>query len=196
MSRPVGERIRNAREARGISLRKLAEKVGVHFSHLSKIENDKDTVGKETLLRIAEQLGVDPDLMLGEAGHGSMPFRLLGNVAAGVPIEAVEDIESFDLSSTFDPHEHFLLRVRGNSMVDDGIHDGDLAIIRSTTEVRNGDTVVALVDGGDATLKRFSQKRSDVILTPANKRMKTMTFPASRIEIRGILVGVVRTSVK
>jgi repressor LexA len=196
MSPHVGERIRDVRQARGISLRKLAERVGIHFSHLSKIENGKDTIGRDSLVRIAEELGADPDLMLGEAGHTSMPFRLLGNIAAGVPIEAIEDVETFDLTNTFDPRDHFLLRVRGNSMVDDGIRDGDFAIVRYATEARNGDTVVAIVDGGEATLKRFKQNRTVVILTPANKRMKAMTYGADRIEVRGVLAGVLRTSVK
>ena len=65
----IGQKIREARQARGISLRQLANQVGIHFSHLSKIENGKDTVGKNSLIRIAEELGVDPDLMLAEAGH-------------------------------------------------------------------------------------------------------------------------------
>jgi repressor LexA len=196
MSPQIGEQIRDARQARGISLRQLAGGVGIHYSHLSKIENGKDTVGRESLIRIAQELGADPDLMLGEAGHQSMPFRLLGNIAAGVPIEAIEDIETFDLSDAFDPHGHFLLRVRGNSMIDDGIHDGDLAIIRHTVQASNGDTVVAMVDGGEATLKRFKKQRNKVLLIPANKRMKAMTYEGSQVEVGGVLVGVIRTSVK
>lgn len=196
MSPQIGERIREARQARGISLRQLASKVGIHFSHLSKIENGKDTVGKNSLIRIAEELGADPDFMLGEAGHQSMPFRILGNIAAGVPIDAIEDVESFDLSRVFDPQEHFLLRVRGDSMILDGINDGDLAIVRHTVEAKDGDTIVALVDGDEATLKRYKSERGKVVLTPANKHMKAMTYPAARVEIRGLLVGVLRTSVK
>ena len=196
MSPQIGERIREARQARGISLRQLASKVGIHFSHLSKIENGKDTVGKNSLIRIAEELDADPDFMLGEAGHQSMPFRILGNIAAGVPIDAIEDVESFDLSRVFDPREHFLLRVRGDSMILDGINDGDLAVVRHTVEAKDGDTIVALVDGDEATLKRYKRERRKVVLTPANKHMKAMTYPAARVEIRGLLVGVLRTSVK
>lgn len=196
MSPQIGERIREARQARGISLRQLASKVGIHFSHLSKIENGKDTVGKNSLIRIAEELDADPDFMLGEAGHQSMPFRILGNIAAGVPIDAIEDVESFDLSRVFDPREHFLLRVRGDSMILDGINDGDLAVVRHTVEAKDGDTIVALVDGDEATLKRYKSERGKVVLTPANEHMKAMTYPAARVEIRGLLVGVLRTSVK
>lgn len=196
MTSQIGAQIREARQARGLSLRRLAEKIGIHFSHLSKIENGKDTVGRDTLIRIAEELGVDPDFMLGESGHQSMPFRLLGTVAAGVPIEAIEDVESFDLTDAFDPREHFLLRVKGDSMILDGINDGDLAVIRQTVTARNGDTVVAIVDGDEATLKRFEKRKDKVMLKPANADMTEMIFPASSVEIRGVLSGVIRTSVR
>jgi len=196
MSSDVGKMIRKARQARGISLRQLASHVGIHFSHLSKIENGKDKIGRESLTKIAEELGVDPDLLLGEAGHQSVPFRLLGSIAAGQPIEAIEDVETFDLTKVFDPHSHFLLRVRGTSMVLDGINDGDLAIIRHATTAKNNDTVVAVVDGGEATLKRFRNAKNTITLIPANDQLSAMEFPASRVEIRGVYVGLVRTSVK
>lgn len=196
MSPQIGEMIREARQAKGISLRQLAKQIGIHFSHLSKIENGKDVVGRETLIRIAEELGADPEFMLGEAGHQAMPFRLLGSVAAGVPIEAIEDVESFDLTTAFDPTTHFLLRVKGESMILDGINDGDLAIVRQASTARNGDTVLAIVDGDEATLKRFEKRKDKIVLKPANDDMTEMIFPASSVEIRGILSGVIRTSVR
>ena len=196
MSADVGKMIKDARQARGISLRALASQVGIHFTHLSKIENGKDNIGRESLAKIAEELGVDPDLMLGEAGHQAPPFRVLGNIAAGNPIEAIEDIETFDLTKVFDPHDHFLLRVKGNSMILDGINDGDLAIVRPANTAKNGDTVVAVVDGGEATLKRFKKVKNTITLIQANDQMSPMEFPASRVEIRGVFVGLVRTTVK
>lgn len=196
MSPQIGEMIREARQAKGISLRQLAKQIGIHFSHLSKIENGKDVVGRETLIRIAEELDADPEFMLGEAGHQAMPFRLLGSVAAGVPIEAIEDVESFDLTTAFDPTTHFLLRVKGESMILDGINDGDLAVVKQASTARNGDTVVAIVDGDEATLKRFEKRKDKIVLKPANDDMTEMIFPASNVEIRGILSGVIRTSVR
>ncbi len=192
----IGDRIREARQARGISLRQLAGRIGIHYSHLSKIENGRDAIGKDTLIRVAEELGADPDLMLGEAGHQTMPFRVLGNIAAGVPIEAVEIVETFELSKVFDPLEHFLLRVKGDSMILDGINDGDMAIVRHTKVAKNGDTVVAIVDGNDATLKRYKKQGGKVVLIPANDRLKELKYPAAQVEIRGVLAGVVRTAVK
>ena len=156
MSPHVGEMIREARRSRGISLRALASQVRIHFSHLSKIENGKDPIGRNSLTKIADELGIDPDLMLGEAGHQTPPFRVLGDVAAGIPIEAIENVETFDLTKIFDPHAHFLLHVKGDSMILDGINTGDMAIVRHTTAARNGDTVVAIIDG-EATLKRFQK---------------------------------------
>ena len=196
MSSDVGKMIREARQARQISLRQLARKVGIHFSHSSKIENGQDRIGRDSLTRIAEELGVDPDLMLGEAGHQTLPFRVLGNIAAGEPIEAIEDIETFDLTKAFDPHDHFLLRVKGTSMIQDGINDGDLAIVRHTRVAKNGETVVAVVDGGEVTLKRFRNVKNKIFLIPANHRMTAKEYATSRVEIRGVFVGLVRTAVK
>lgn len=192
MSPDVGKMIREVRQARGISLRQLASQVGIHFSHLSKIENGKDQIGRKPLTRIAEELGVDPDLMLGEAGHQATPFRVLGNIAAGKPIEVIEDVETFDLTKVFDPHDHFLLRVKGTSMMLDGINDGDLAIVRHTKVAKAGDIVVAVVDGDDVTLKRFKKLKNTITLIPANDQMTAMEFHASRVEIRGVFVGLVR----
>jgi SOS regulatory protein LexA len=196
MSADVGRMIKDARQARGISLRGLASQVGIHFSHLSKIENGKDHIGRDSLTRIADALGVDPDLMLGEAGHQAVPFRVLGNIAAGKPSEAIEDVETFDLTRVFDPRSHFLLRVRGNSMILDGINDGDLAIVRPASAAKNGDTVVAVVEGGEATLKRFRKLKNSITLIPANDQMTAVEYPASSVEIRGVFVGLVRTTVK
>ena len=192
MTPTIGERIREARQARGLSLRALAKQVGVHYAHLSKVETGGESIGEQSLIRIAEELGEDPDLMLGHSGHRTMPFRVLGDIAAGVPIEAIEDVATFDLAKEFDPHTHFLLRVKGYSMIEDGINDGDLAIVRQSKVASTGDTVVAIVDG-EATLKRF--RKNTVVLIPANEDMENMKYPAADVEIRGVLVGVVRTTV-
>jgi repressor LexA len=87
------------------------------------------------------------------------------------------------------------LMVRGDSMVLDGINDGELAIVKHGTKPKNGQTVVAIVDEGEATLKKYSMKNRLVVLTPANRRFKAKTYPAARVEVRGVLAGVVRTCV-
>lgn len=194
MNLRTGQLIRQARMERGLSLRALAAEVGLHFSHLSKIENGQDDASKDSLLKLSESLGLDADLLLGEAGHRSVPFRLAGNIAAGNPLEAIEDVETFDLGQAYDPHQHYLLRVRGTSMIDAGINDGDLAIIRSTSTAKNGDIVVAIVEGEDATLKTLRKSGSRIQLIPANESLSLMEYPASQVEIRGVCVGLVRTS--
>ena len=191
----VGRMLREIRKQRGFTLRELAPRIGVHFAYLSRIETGTDQCSERTLIRIAEELSIDPDILLIEAGRRTRPFRVLGHIAAGHPLEALENVEAFDLSEAFSPHEHFMLRIRGDSMIGDGIHDGDLAIVRQGNEARSGQIVVAIVDGGEATLKRYSRSRGLVVLTPANRRMRAMQLTPQRVEIRGVLVGVVRLDV-
>lgn len=195
MNRSIGPALREIRKGKGISLRALAKEVGIHFASLSNIENDKESIGQETLERIAEALDADVDLLMGLAGHKTMPFRILGNIAAGTPIEATEHIETFDLTQHFDPQDHYLLKVRGDSMILEGINDGDLAIILHTSKAQNEKIVVAIVDGGEATLKKFSKNGRKIVLSPANRKLKPQEYPSTRVEIRGVMVGVVRTSI-
>jgi repressor LexA len=116
---------------------------------------------------------------------------LAGIIAAGSPIQAVEDVERFDLGHMYDPATHFMLRVRGDSMIEDHIDDGDLIIVRRQTTCRDGDTVVALVDGDSATLKRFYREDDGrVRLQPANETLEPIF--ATEVDIQGVVVGVIR----
>lgn len=128
----------------------------------------------------------------------SVHLPILGSVAAGSPIEAIEaDAGSAEMLAV--PAEmvpgnmnHYVLRVRGDSMIEDQICDGDLVVIEQRHQARNGETVVALVDGTEATLKRFYQSADQVKLVPANGSMAPMEFHASRVEIRGVVRGLIR----
>jgi repressor LexA len=91
------------------------------------------------------------------------------------------------------PGERFVLRVRGDSMIEDMIADGDLVIVESRSEARNGETVVALVGGSDATLKRFYRRGPNVQLVPANASMAPIEVPAADVQIRGVLRGLLRS---
>jgi len=121
---------------------------------------------------------------------------LLGTIAAGSPIEAIENPEAIEVpASLLGAGERYALRVRGDSMVDDGIQDGDVVVVRSVRRAENGQTVVAIVDG-EATLKRFHGPGPGgrwVELRPANAAMKPLRVAADRVEIRGVLVGLLRT---
>jgi repressor LexA len=116
---------------------------------------------------------------------------VVGRVAAGKPIMAVEDVEdTFPIPQDFlSGADGFMLKVKGDSMIEDGIHDGDYVVVRRQQNADNGDTVVAMVDG-EATVKRFYLESSQVRLEPANSTMAPMYFPS--VEIVGKVVGLVR----
>ena len=115
---------------------------------------------------------------------------IIGTVAAGKPRLAVEDIEDvFPLPSDFISGDGFMLRVIGDSMIEDGIHEGDLVVVRRQQTADNGETVVAMIDN-EATVKRFYKEKSRIRLQPANKRMKPMYF--DNVDIAGKVVGLVR----
>ena len=119
-------------------------------------------------------------------------IQLLGLVAAGRPIEPIEVPEEIEIPASMSgTGERFALRVSGDSMIEDGIHDGDVVVVRRARRAENGQTVVALVDG-DATLKRFRLSEGRVELRPANTTMEPIRVAADRVEIRGVLVGLLR----
>lgn len=182
------------------------------------------TPSSKTLTAIADALGIDRDWLLTECGRppekltqsiarhaeffrrlgqlrdkqldaALQPFPLLGRVPAGPLAEAIEDAEEFELADLFSPGEHYLLRIRGDSMIEDGIRDGDLAIVRPQSECNDGDVVIALVDGQDATVKRFYRQKSRIKLQPANAAMEPLYVDSERVQIRGCVVGLIRTNV-
>ncbi len=117
---------------------------------------------------------------------------LLGVVSAGYPLEALENPEPVEIpASLAGSGERYALRVRGDSMIEDGIRDGDLVLVRRAETARQGETVVAVVDG-EATLKRFHRRGPLVDLRPANAALRTLTVRADRVSIRGVLVGLLR----
>jgi repressor LexA len=117
---------------------------------------------------------------------------LAGTIAAGEPITEIEDREEVRLQELLGAGEGtFLLRVRGDSMVDDHICDGDLVLVESVRAARDGDTVVAVVDG-DVTLKRLYREKGRIRLQPANPGLEARTYPAGAVKIRGVVRGVIR----
>lgn len=117
---------------------------------------------------------------------------LLGNVAAGMPTEAVESRERVDINEMFGGDNHFVLRVKGTSMIDDHIADGDFVVIRKQETANNGDRVVAMIDN-EVTLKRYYRDKARVRLQPANETMEPIILePTDDACILGVLVGVFR----
>lgn len=127
-------------------------------------------------------------------GH-SVP--ILGTIAAGQPIEAIQSQEYFDFDDLFDYPDCYILRVRGDSMIDEGIFENDMIICRQTSTANNGEIVVALIDEHEATLKRFyNNPDHTVTLVPANAMLKPMIYPAERVRVQGVFMGLVRWSHK
>ena len=128
-----------------------------------------------------------------EAAAPSLSVPLVGRIAAGLPIEAIEDHAELAVpAALLGPGEHYALEVVGDSMIDAGIFDGDFALIRKTEEAREGDIVVALIDGQDATLKYFHREKGMVRLDPANAAHQPQRYLASRVRVQGRLAGLLR----
>ena len=120
----------------------------------------------------------------------TIPF--LGRVAAGAPIEAVDIPEVTEVpESLLAGGNNFALQVQGESMIDEGIRDGDVLIIRKQNHADNGQTVVAQIEG-EVTIKKFYQRDGRVELRPANEKLKPLVVPAEKVEIIGVVVGLVR----
>ena len=120
---------------------------------------------------------------------------LLGKIAAGTPIEAISNYgEYLDVPSSFLTSEDcYALYVEGDSMIDEGIFDGDTVIIDKKTNINNGDIIVALIDNEEATLKKFRKKGDSIALEPANKNYKTQIYGPDRIVIQGKMSSLIRS---
>jgi len=129
-------------------------------------------------------------------GPGTMELPMMGRIAAGVPVEAISSVlDSVPVPAVMlsGKARHYALEVQGDSMVGEGINDGDVAVIRDQRTADSGDIVVALVEGHEATLKRFRRKGSGIALEAANPAYGTREYRADQVEVQGRLVGLIRT---
>jgi repressor LexA len=125
----------------------------------------------------------------------AVDLPLLGTVAAGQPIEAVEEKEAISVPEDMvsGPVAHYVLRVRGDSMIEEQIRDGDYVIVQARDTSNNGEMVIALIDGENATVKKFYREPGGMVrLQPANPDLEPMHFAADRVTVQGIVVGVIR----
>ncbi len=188
--REIYEFIRSYVAATGYapSVREICEAVKIRspngvLGHLRVLER-KRLIEREPRKSRSIRLKQDPPL--------TPRLPIAGVIAAGLPVEAVEDLEMIDFSDLFNQPNLFVLRVRGDSMIEDQIADGDYVIVRRQPMARNGQVVVALVDNQDATLKRFYRERNTVRLEPANSQMEPIVRHARDVEIIGVVIGVIR----
>lgn len=122
-----------------------------------------------------------------------LQLPLLGRIAAGRPLEAVADNESLSLKEFVGSKNVFVLRVKGDSMIEDHICDGDFVVVERTQSAENGETVVALIDNGEATLKKFYREKNDYVrLQPANAQMQPIVVKAKDLIIQGRVIAVMR----
>lgn len=134
-----------------------------------------------------------PQPVIPAAANDSIDIPLHGRIAAGTPIEALQGTESFSVpAALLGPGEHYALQVSGDSMVDEGILDGDFALIRKTETARDGEIVVALIDSEEATLKTFRREGSMVRLDPANRNYEAQRYHPDQVIIQGRLAGIIR----
>jgi len=125
--------------------------------------------------------------------NDTMEIPLHGRIAAGTPIEALQGTEAFAVpAALLGPGEHYALEVSGDSMVDEGILDGDFALIRKAETAHDGEIVVALIDNEEATLKTFRHEGSMIRLDPANRNYEPQRYDPRRVQIQGRLAGLIR----
>jgi repressor LexA len=143
---------------------------------------------------IEGSLGRVPHMADGEAMPQTVSVSVMGRIAAGVPIEAIQTrLDTIEVPpELLSKGEHFALEVKGDSMIDAGILDGDTIIVRKTEDAGNGDIVVALVDEEEATLKRLRRRGDSIALEAANKAYETRIFGPDRVRVQGRLVGLIR----
>ena len=189
--------IRNYRHLHGYSptMQELADQLGTSkvtiFEHVGALE-------KKRVLRRDKHKARSLEIVTDEAlpdEERPTKLPLLGNIAAGSPIEAIENREELDLEQMFQArHGVYVLRVRGESMIEDHLCDGDYVVIERREQARNGEQVVALIDGAEATLKRFYKESGGRIrLQPANHTMEPRVIEADRCKVQGVVIGVLRS---
>lgn len=174
------------------SLAEMATAMGLSAKSVSLISRHIHTLIESGELKFNRK-GYRNLALAKEANDFSLPF--LGRIAAGKPIEAVEDRQQLDFSSLFKEETHFILQVKGDSMIEEGILNGDYVICAHTDHAREGDIVVALIDGQEATLKRISFQVADrVTLIPANPALKPKAYLPSHVQVQGKYIGLLRMS--
>lgn len=175
--------------ARGLKLSSIAT-VHKHISALAKKNYLSRGANQSRSVEVAPRYVQEQSRNKFEA---SLEVPIHGSIAAGQPVQAFDTSDSLSFADFVGRKETYALRVRGNSMVEDHICDGDMILVENTTEASDGQIVVALVGGSETTLKRIYREQGNMIrLQPANETMSPIRVPASQVEIRGRLLAVLR----
>ena len=171
------------------------EQIGKKFalSSLATVHKHLTNLQEKGFIKRAWNRSRSVELVPTRSGGRAVELPMLGYVAAGVPIEAVAGSETIAVPEDLvGRRETYVLRVRGNSMIDEHIRDGDFVIVEDRKTAENGEMVIALLGGHDATLKKFYREHESVRLQPANPTMQPIVVPADHVQIQGVVVGVMR----
>ena len=171
------------------------EEVGKRFglSSLATVHKHLTNLQDKGFIRRSWNRSRSVEVVPTRTGGRSVELPLLGYVAAGSPIEAVVGSESIAVPEDLvGKRETYVLRVRGDSMIDEQIRDGDYVIVEDRRTAENGEMVVALLEGSDVTLKKFYRENGHVRLQPANPAMTPLVVDAERVQVRGVVIGVMR----
>lgn len=182
--------------SQGMRLRSLAT-VHKHISNLERKGLLKRDYNRSRSIDLVPLRGLLA--RKGKDGAASMPppaaefsLPLVGRIAAGAPLEALQNPETISLSDITRSRDVYVLEVRGESMQDDHILSGDYVLVEKVKSARNGEIVVALVDGTETTLKRLFKEGDQIRLQPANSTMQPIMVPAAAVQIQGRVIGVLR----
>jgi len=171
------------------------EEIGRRFglSSLATVHKHLTNLQDKGFIRRAWNRSRSVELVPTRMGGRALDLPLLGYVAAGAPIEAVVSNETVtvpeDLVGTRDT---YALRVRGNSMIDEQIRDGDLVVVEDRQTAQNGEMVIALLEGAEVTLKKFYRENGHIRLQPANDAVAPIIMRADKVQVQGVVVGVMR----
>jgi repressor LexA len=166
---------------------------GLGLSSLATVHKHVTNLQTKGLLQRAHNRSRSIDVLPQRGARRPMDrLPLLGRIAAGQPVEAIENAETISLGDIIGNREVFALEVRGDSMRDEHIVSGDYVLVERTRTAREGEIVVALIDGSDATLKRFYREGNLIRLQPSNKEMAPIYAAATTVSIQGKVLGVLR----
>jgi len=171
------------------------EEIGKRFglSSLATVHKHLTNLQQKGFIKRAWNRSRSVELMPSRLLGRTVELPLLGYVAAGAPIEAIVGNETIDVPETLAGNrDTYVLRVKGDSMIDEQIRDGDFVIVEDRKTAENGETVVALLSGSDVTLKKFYRENGKVRLQPANVTIEPIVVPAEMVQVQGVVIGVMR----
>ena len=171
------------------------EEIGRRFnlSSLATVHKHLTNLQDKGFIKRAWNRSRSVELVPTRMGTRSVELPLLGYVAAGAPIEAIAGAETIAVPEEMvGRRDTYVLRVRGSSMIDEQIRDGDFVIVEDRKTADNGEMVIALLGGSDVTLKKFYRENSHVRLQPANPVMQPIVIAADQVQVQGVVIGVLR----